>query len=119
MPPDGAGTERIRPSPVFNSRRRSERRSCDLPVVIHTPHGDLRGRLTDISAEGAGFTVSMVFGLRPGEAVSIGHAGMGSIQCTLRWAAPPRYGAELTAGKLPVAFADFYDALPRPPGEFL
>ena len=104
--------------PAFDQRRRSERRRCDLPVVVRTGGGDLPATLIDVSAGGFGLRMATLALLRPGTKLLVVHPRLGEVSCVLRWSMHPRYGAEFTAGLHMLARVHaFYDALPRAPGE--
>ena len=106
-------------SHAVHQRRRSERRNCDLEVVVRANGGDLPARLIDVSAGGLGLRIGSLVALRPGTRLIIAHHLLGEIACVLRWSMHPRYGAEFRAGRHALARVEaFYDALPRAPKQF-
>ena len=117
MPAETPGVESaIRPG--FEPRRRSERRACDLDVVVRTGNGDLPARLFDVSAGGFGLRIATLMALKPGARLLVIHPRLGEVACVLRWAMHPRYGAECLAGSHAQSRVHaFYDSLPRAPGE--
>lgn len=117
--PAGTGTrEDARLGSSLRQQRRSERRVCDLLVTLSTGHGDGSARLRDLSAEGAGFLVDPLLALRPGQKVVIRHHRLGSLPCTVRWCAHPRYGVEFETAQGPrPGFDAYYDSLPPAPGQ--
>jgi hypothetical protein len=117
MPAETPGVEStIRPG--FDHRRRSERRACDLDVVVRTGSGELPARLLDVSAGGLGLHIATLMALKPGARLLVIHPRFGEVPCVLRWAMHPRYGAECLAGSHAQGRVHaFYDALPRGPGE--
>lgn len=74
--------------------------------------------LLDLSAEGFGFRVDPLVRLRPGQLVSVVAPLLGEVNSIVRWATPPRYGAEFTAADNMLArVRSFYDSLPTAPSE--
>lgn len=107
--PDPTRTD-IRSTP--DGRRRAERRACSLPVMVGTPDGEFRARLTDVSENGVAFRSDSVVVLRPGQRLRVSHPQFGEVACIVRWATPPRYGAEITASGTALAhFKAFHDML--------
>lgn len=103
---------------AFDQRRRSERRICDLQVVVRTSGGDMSGRLVDVSAGGLGLRIATLSPLKPGMKLLVVHHRLGDIPCVLRWSMHPRYGAEFLAGRNALSRVHaLYDALPRAPDE--
>lgn len=118
MPAESFGVEPSTVRPATDLRRRSERRSCRLDVTLRTPGGDCQALLLDISAEGIGIRVDALMRLRPGTPVSLVAPPLGDVSCIVRWAMPPRYGAEFTAAATALAgVRSFYDSLPSAAGE--
>lgn len=110
--------ERLTPRSALDQRRRSERRSCRIHIIVRTLAGDCNAVLLDLSAEGFGFRVDPLMRLRPGQPVSIVTPVLGKVTSIVRWAMPPRYGAEFTAaGKTLARVRSFYDSLPTAPSE--
>lgn len=102
---------------AHDTRRRSERRSCRLAVTLGTPGGDCSALLINISAEGVGLHVDTLLQLRPGMTLCLTAPAFGSVSLIVRWAMPPRYGAEFTAARHALAGVHgFYDSLPEAPG---
>lgn len=98
---------------VFELRRRSERRSTSLAAVIVTSDGEVHARLTDVSAGGLGLRVDHLAMLRPGQHLRVTCPQFGEVTCIIRWAIPPRYGAEVTSrGHELARLRHFYDTLP-------
>ena len=104
-------------SHAYSQRRRSERRLCDLPVVVRTSGGEFLASLLDLSSGGAGLRIATLMPFRPGARFRLVDARIGDIRCVVRWAMHPRYGVEFAAGPQTLArIHAFYDTLPAPPG---
>lgn len=117
MPAQIFGVESVT-RPAFDQRRRSERRRCDLDVVVRAGAGDLSARLLDVSADGFGLRIATLMALKPGARLLVIHPRLGEVPCALRWAMHPRYGAEFTAGRHARGRVHaFYDSLPPAAGE--
>lgn len=100
-------------SELLSGRRRSQRRTCNLLVNLITSRAETSARLRDLSAEGVGFTADPLLDLRPAERLVMSHRDLGEIRLILRWAAPPRYGAEIEPRTQNLApLIAFYDRLP-------
>jgi len=109
---DVFGVERFQTTHSHDHRHRLERRTCSLDAGLATAHGEARARIINISAGGIGFTADPVLGLRPGERITVRHANLGELRCTVRWALHPRYGAEFEqAARESGAMRRFYDSL--------
>jgi hypothetical protein len=118
MPAESPAPTRTDIRSVYDQRRATERRACGLPVTVGTPAGDIRARLTDVSANGLAFRSDSLMMLRPGQKLRIGHPQFGEVSCIVRWATPPRYGVEITASGTALAhFMAFYDMLVPEPGD--
>ncbi len=103
---------------IHDSRRRTERRACSLPVMVGTPDGEFRARLTDVSENGVAFRSDSLFVVRPGQRLRIANPQFGEVSCIVRWATPPRYGAEITASGTALAhFKSFHDTLAPDSGD--
>jgi hypothetical protein len=117
MPAESCGAEHATARSALDPRRRSDRRPCRLDVTIRTPVGDCPALLLDLSEGGAGIRVDPVIRLRPGTPISITAPVLGDISCIVRWAIPPRYGAEFTVASHGLArVRSFYDTLAPAPG---
>ena len=120
MPAESHGLHRAETFSALDQRRRFARRRCSLRVLLGTPGGEVWARLTDMSEGGLGFTSDSLLMLRPGQRVLINHQKVGAVCCVVRWAIPPRYGAEVTAsGSALARLKAFYDALAPDPGDIL
>ena len=120
MPAESHGLRRAEICSALDQRRLFSRRSCSLRVLLGTPAGEVWARLTDVSEGGLGFTSDSLVMLRPGQRVLINHQKVGAVSCVVRWAIPPRYGAEVTAtGTTLVRLKAFYDTLAPAPGDIL
>ncbi len=116
MPARSFGTQTAFPS-HHGQRRRSERRPCDLAVVVRTGDGEFPARLLDLSSGGAGLQVATLLPFRAGARFHVVGAQFGDIRCVIRWAIHPRYGVEFAAGPQTLArIHAVYDSLPAPPG---
>ena len=105
------------PQQAYDQRRRTERRACNLQAVIVTRHGEISGRIYNLSAGGAGISIDPVVSLRPGESFVLRHDVLGEIPCIVRWAVHPRFGAEFTvAGAALASVHAVYDRLSADPG---
>ena len=120
MPAESYGLRRTEICSALDQRRRFARRPCSLRILLGTPGGEVWARLTDVSEGGLGFTSDSLVMLRPGQRVLINHQMVGAVSCVVRWAIPPRYGAEVTASGSPLArLKTFYDTLAPAPGDIL
>lgn len=118
MPAVSLGVAQSTARTAFDQRRRSARRSCRLQVILRTSAGDWNALLLEISAEGFGIHADSLVRLRPGQPVSLVTPQLGVITSIVRWATPPRYGAEFTAaGNTLARVQSFYDSLPPAPSE--
>lgn len=106
------GSSPVQTPQVLDQRRRSERRACNLHATIVTRHGEIRGRIDNLSAGGAGISTDPVVSLWPGESFLLRSEQLGEIPCIVRWATHPRFGAEfaVTGQALAAAF-QVYDQL--------
>jgi hypothetical protein len=114
---DLAGDGRFGSADPFDHRRR-DRRSCDIGAAIISSQGEWRARIINISAGGLGFTIDPMFGLKPGEPITVRQQTLGQVRCTVRWSLHPRYGAEFEPpGRTPPGARTLYDSLrPGTPG---
>lgn len=111
------GSSIVQTPQVLDQRRRSERRACDLPAFIITRHGEIRARVNNLSAGGAGISIDPVVSLRPGETFLLRSDQLGEIPCIVRWTMHPRLGVEFAvAGQSLAAAHRFYDQL-QPSGD--
>ena len=120
MSAEPRGLQHARRAPALDQRRRSERRACDLRVVVRLASGEVAARLVNISAGGIGAEIETLVPLRPSTQFLLVHPRLGEIPCVLRWAMHPRYGAEYLAARQSLErISAFYDALPPAPGQLL
>lgn len=109
-----SGWSTVQTPQALDPRRRSDRRTCNLPAMIITVHGEIRVRIYNLSAGGVGVTTDPIVVLRPGETFLLRQDQLGEIPCIVRWSMHPRFGAEFTgSGAALTAVNLLYDQLPH------
>lgn len=117
MPAQTFGLEPVK-RPAFDQRRRSERRLCNLDVVVRADGAEFPAFILDISDGGFGLRIATLMTLKPGARLLVIHPEFGEVPCALRWTMPPRYGAEFTGRRSARDRVHaFYDGLPPAAGE--
>jgi methyl-accepting chemotaxis protein len=94
-----------------HEKRRQERRDCLSKGALSLGGENVACTVVNISEGGGGIIINSATHLAIGQKVTVSTQDIGAVESTVRWAAHPRYGLQLTQQAQPEQYARFFQTL--------